>query len=336
MLKVGVIGLGVGNQHLIGYSADPRVKLAAVCDFDGQKTAEAVKAYPGVRAVASADEMLADPSIDAVSIASYDDFHAEQVLAAIRGNKHIFVEKPLCLHRREAESIRAALKRNPRIVMGSNLILRMEPLFQDLHRRVRGGELGDIFHLEGDYLYGRLHKITEGWRADMDFYSVTLGGGIHLIDLLMWVLGRDVIEVSAISNDLSSRGSKFRYPDLVSAFLRFEGGVTAKVSANFGCVLPHFHSVSVFGTKATFLNQHGAARIFTSRDKTVAPETLKIPYPDAPKYGLLPDFIEKIMAGFHPSSSVLATEDEVFKSLAVCFAIDESAATGRPVKVSTI
>ena len=50
---------------------------------------------------------------------------------------------------------------------------------------IAAGELGELFHLEGDYDYGRRHKLTDGWRGRIPYYSVVLGGAIHMVDLLL-------------------------------------------------------------------------------------------------------------------------------------------------------
>ncbi len=123
-----------------------------------------------------------------VSICSYDDAHAQQVISALRAGKHVMVEKPLTLHRKDAEQILRAQQDSGRILT-SNLILRHSPRFREIRRMIRAGEFGDIFYLEGDYIHQILWKLTEGWRGRMDFYCVTYGGGIHLIDLMRWLLG---------------------------------------------------------------------------------------------------------------------------------------------------
>ena len=51
------------------------------------------------------------------------------------------------------------------------------------------GVFGRIYAFEGDYLYGRMFKITNGWRRNIPDYSVMTGGGIHLIDLFLWLTG---------------------------------------------------------------------------------------------------------------------------------------------------
>lgn len=331
-LRAGVIGLGVGAAHLEAYGAHPRCLVVAVCDLDPAKREAALRDDHGLRAYEAADELLSDPDIDVVSIASYDDKHAEQTLCALRAGKHVFVEKPLCLNRDDARQIRAALRDRPGLRLSSNLVLRACPRFAALKRRIDAGELGELLCIEGDYLYGRLHKITHGWRGEIENYSVVLGGAIHIVDLMLWLTGRKVTEVSAVGNQIASRGSQFRYRDQVLALLRFESGLVGKVGVSYGCVRPHFHALSVYGTRGTWQNDTPHARWYDSRDPRREAQPVDDPYPGMHKGALLAGFIDAILAGGESAVS----EDDVFRSLSVCLAIEDSAATGRTVRVEYI
>lgn len=330
-LNAAVVGLGVGMRHLDSYHAHAGCRVHAVCDLDPAKLDQVRRQHPDVETVQDAQRVLTDPAVDVVSIASFDNHHADQVVQALDNGKHVFVEKPLCLTRAEAQRIRAAQRRRPEQRLCSNLILRCSPRFVDLHQRIAAGELGELYCIEAAYNYGRLHKLTEGWRGAIDHYSVVLGGGIHLIDLLLWLSGDAVVEVFAYGNQLVSRGSQFRFDDLVVAVLRFRSGLIAKVSSNFGCVYPHFHQLSVYGSQATFENQLDAGRLFRTRDRAEF-QAIDSYYPVADKGKLLAQFLDALTTGSAPP----VTEDEVFATMAVCFAIEESAASGRPVAVEAI
>ncbi len=146
------------------------------CDSDVMKLNEVGRHFPGVKLVSNATDILNDPNIDLVSIASYDQFHGDQILAALRSEKHVFVEKPLCLTRKEFINIKQALGANPHLKLSSNFVLREVERFKQLKSRIESNEFGDLYYFEGDYDYGRLHKITQGWRADTEGYSVVHGG----------------------------------------------------------------------------------------------------------------------------------------------------------------
>jgi predicted dehydrogenase len=329
-LRAGIIGLGVGERHIAGYRSHPDCAVAAVADFDPAKRDAARRAYPDLRVHDSADALLDDRDVDVVSIASYDEDHAAQVLRALAAGKHVFVEKPLCQTESELAAIRAALARRPELRLSSNLILRRTPRFRALKSRIASGEFGRLFHIESDYNYGRIHKIVEGWRGRQDFYSVMLGGGVHVVDLVTWLAGERVAEVAAFGNRIATAGTGFRFDDMVVAILRFENGLVGKVAANFACVFPHFHRLLVYGTEATFENGFARGRIWRSRDRDVEPLALDEAYPGTGKGDLIPPFIDTILGRGTPEVG----EQDVFAAMAVCLAIDEAARTDKVVKVA--
>lgn len=329
-LAAGVVGLGVGEQLARAFAADPRCHLAALCDSDPRKLAEVARRFPGVPAVADAAAVLDDPNIDVVAIASYDDFHFDQTMRAITNGKHVFVEKPFVLREAEAEAVRSALSQRADLRLSSNLILRRSPRFTDLKARIARGELGELFYLEGDYNYGRIEKLVSGWRGRIADYSAVHGGGVHIVDLLMWLTDDDIVEVSALGNQIVSRGSSFGNFDMVVTTVRFASGVIGKIGVNFGCVFPHFHNLVAYGTKATFVNGLAGASLFTSRDPARAPQLLETAYPGTHKGELIPSFIDAILG----EGDAVVTEHDVFRCMAVCFAIERSAHERRPVAVA--
>lgn len=329
MLKAGIIGMGVGEAHIAGYEAHPECEVTALCDFSDEKFAYARAKFGRKFVTKDANDILKDPGIDIVSVASFDNFHAEQILTAIAHNKHIFVEKPLCLFPDEARAIRQALNEKPFLKISSNLILRRTPRFVLLKEMISRGNFGELFYVEGDYNYGRLHKLTESWRGEIDFYSIVLGGEIHLIDLLMWLTGETIEEVSAFGTNIASRDTRFKYNDTVASVVKFKSGMIGKFTANFACVTPHFHEVKIFGTKATFKNGKDFATLETSRDPAAEPEKITAAYPGHHKGDLLKNFVDAILNDKEPE---IGCED-VFKALSVCFAIEQSAREGGNVAV---
>ena len=330
-LRAAVIGLGVGERHIAGYEAAGAI-VTVLCDLDADKRRDLAERHPDKHIAGDPISVLTDPEIDVVSIASYDDAHATQVIAAIENGKHVFAEKPLCLTRAEAVAIRSALRANPKVHLSCNLILRRSPRLQRVRQMINDGEFGSLFHIGGEYNYGRLAKLTHGWRGENPRYSVVLGGGIHLIDQMVWMTGQRVTEVAAFSNGIASANSGFCGDDMAAAILRFESGMTGTLTANYGCVLPHGHELSVFGTKATFINGSPDAKLFRSRDPEQAPLIITDAHPGAEKGDLVERFIEQISSARPPEIDV----DEVFDALSVCLAIDRSRQERRVIEVEHI
>ncbi len=320
-LRAGIIGLGVGERHIAGYETDPRCQVVALCDIDADKLRAVGDRHPDCRPVADPSDILTDPSIDVVSIASYDGAHYAQVMTALDAGKHVFVEKPLCLFEQELADIRRALATRPHLRLSSNLILRKSPRFARLRERVRSGELGTPYYGEADYNYGRLNKITDSWRGHVPYYSVVHGGAIHMLDLLLWIFGERPVAVTAFGNAISTHGTGFRFQDCVTALLKFPSGLTAKVTANFGCVFPHHHNLSIYGTAATFVHDYQGARLYTSRDPAVAPRVIDDAYVGPAKGDMLPSFVKAILDGTEPEVSAA----DVLDTMAVSLAIEKAA-----------
>lgn len=332
LLRVGIIGLGVGEKHVNAYKNNPNCVVHTICDFNENKLNTVGANYNNVKLTTDSEEVLKDSSIDVISIASYDKYHAYQILNSIENNKHVFVEKPICLNLEEAINIAKALKKKPNLKLSSNLILRKSPRFLDLKNKISENILGDVFAIEAEYLYGKIEKIISGWRNKFGYYSVFLGGGIHLVDLICWITESQVIEVFATGNDIGTRGTSFKYNDYVIATLKLKNGIVAKVSANFACVHPHFHSFSVYGNKGTFINGQNNAKLITNRKYDEYSVNINSEYPGYEKGMLIDSFINEII-GF---GRMEVTTKEIFETILVCFAVEESLKLNKPVLVKNL
>ena len=319
-LRAGVIGLGVGEQHIVGYDSHPNCRTVAIADLDAAKLAEVGARHPDCRRTADPNDIIADPEIDIVSICSYDDAHAAQIVAAVNAGKHVFVEKPLCVTRAQFDAIREAYAARPELKLSSNLVLRRSPRFIDLRERIGRGALGELYLLEADYNYGRLHKLTEGWRGRVPDYSVILGGGVHMVDLLLWLTGDRVEEVAAFGTGLATKDTAYQGDDTRIAILRFASGAIGKIGANFPCIYPHHHKIAVYGTKATFENNVDGALLIETRDPQVAPTKIDTAYPGVAKHALIGAFIDDVLG--KGKSDVGA--EEIFACMDVCLRIDEA------------
>ena len=328
-INAGVIGLGVGESHITGLQAHPRCKVSTICDLNEEVLKTVGKRYPSCQLTVDPLSILDDTNIDIVCIASYDDAHESQVLRALRNNKHVFVEKPLCLSGKELDNIAHELNSKPHLSFSSNHILRKTPRFVELKERISANLLGEIFHMEGSYDYGRLHKLTDGWRGQMPNYSVTLGGGIHIIDLMLWLSGKKVSSVFARGNNIATSISQFEGLSLTTSVLQFEDGSTGQITSNFASVAPHHHKLSLYGTSGTFEQSHCGANYYWSRDPLEDREEVSSDYPGAAKGDLIMNFIDSIFSNDAP----LVSKQEVLDAVSVCLAIDQSITSSTPQQV---
>ena len=249
-------------------------------------------------------------------------------IAAFEAKKHVMVEKPIALDRQSAQSVLRAQQDSGKYIT-SNLILRQSPRFIKLREDVQAGIYGDIFAIEGDYIHQILWKITEGWRGKMDFYCVTYGGGIHLIDLMRWILGEEILEVASLGNKVLTRNTSYKYPDTITSLYRFENDCLGKCLTTFGPSRTKFHGLNVYGTKKTFINDLPNAKVF-SGDRPEDESVDSSPYPGMAKGDLLPDFIQAIRDEREPNVSAR----DVFRVMDVCLAAWDALKEGRTSPVS--
>jgi predicted dehydrogenase len=295
ILQAAVVGLGVGEQHARAFVSHPQTRLRWVYDLDGERMNRAVAALGAGRPASGFSALLDDRDLDVLALATYDQQHGAQVVAALDAGKHVFCEKPLCGTVAELRAIRQALARRPDRQLACNLVLRAAPLYGWLREIVQSGELGEIYAIDGEYLYGRIQKITDGWRGDDSRYSVFRGGGVHMMDLCMWITGQRPTTVTAVGNRIATRGTRFEHSDFVAATFGFESGMVGRVTANFGCVHRHQHVLRVYGTKGTFLYDDAGPRLHRSRDPEQRAEPLPLAALPASKGDLIPGFVSRIL-----------------------------------------
>lgn len=296
MIRAGVIGLGVGEQHALAYQALPGVELRAVADIDPIHLDGVANRLGVARRFTEWRKVTEDPDIDVVSICSWDDAHAEQAISAFQNGKHVMVEKPLCLNRRDAERVlRAQQDSGKRIT--SNMVLRRWPPFQELRRQIQVGEFGKILFIEAKYIHDILWKLTHGWRSRMAGYSVIFGGGVHMIDLVRWLL-----ECEA-RTAWGARDYEHTAENHINC-----GDVTTILTTTFASLGGHSHFVKIHGARK--FTHDGQARVS--------------------KGALIPGWIDAIREDREPEVSAR----DVFRVMDICFACVEAVEQRRTVTVS--
>ncbi len=331
MLNVAVIGMGVGAKHASVYLSDERCNLICICDFDSKKKSYLKQKFPNTKYYENDSRILNSKNIDLVSIASYDNYHSKQILKAIENDIHVMVEKPICLNKKELEKIIIALSKKKSLKLSANFVLRSNKQMVDLKKNIANSNFGDLYFMEADYFWGR-HAKLNGWRAEMDFYSIILGAAIHMIDLIMWMLSEKPITVYAIGNRIGSNKTKLKYNSFAILILKFPNDLLVKITGNGPCVHPHFHSLKIFGTDGTFIHDYNESFLL----KDSSPIQKKIISKNQKKYvenknDIITSFIDSIL---NPVIPQIVKSGEIFNVMSVCFAAEESMKTGKVVEIS--
>jgi len=328
-LIVGVVGLGVGEQHALMYAELEQCRVKWLHDLSSKQAKKVARQVGQGEIATSLEQILSDPDVSIVSLATFDHMHFGEVISAFDAGKHVFVEKPLCRSLEELNSIAQSWNDNRRPHIQSNLVLREAPVYKQLKTMIECGELGTIYAIDGDYLYGRLHKITEGWRENVPDYSVMEGGGIHMIDLMVWLAGERPGTVATVGNNISTRETSFDYNDFMASTFEFPSGLIGRITANFGSVHRHHHVLRVFGTKGTFIYDDMGPRIHRTRDEDAQAEVLEVNTLPPHKGSLIPNFIDAIISGKDPAPAA----HREFDLISICGAADKALADKKTVEI---
>jgi predicted dehydrogenase len=146
--RVAVVGCGYWGPNLIrNFSSTPDSTVVTICDQDSERLQRAKALCPGARTVQTFDDVLSDPSVDAVVIATPVHTHAPLAISALKAGKHVLVEKPLASSVRDAEAMVAAAKEAARILMVDHTFIYSGPV-RKIKEIVESGELGDIYYVD--------------------------------------------------------------------------------------------------------------------------------------------------------------------------------------------
>jgi len=222
---IGVIGAGImGRSHTASASCDPRVVLRGVAGVPVETAADLGLAYNISLVTDDYRELLANPAIDLITVATPDYLHGEICMAAIEAGKHVFVEKPLTTSLAEADELVEAAQRSDVAVMVS-FNHRWIPPYARAYAEIRGGRIGKP-RMASARKNDRIFVPTEmlSW-ADRTTCAWFLSS--HDIDLVNWFMGARPVSVYAngVSGVLQAHGVDT--PDAIQAQVTYEGGGVA-------------------------------------------------------------------------------------------------------------
>ncbi|EAQ6393022.1 gfo/Idh/MocA family oxidoreductase, partial [Salmonella enterica] len=113
MLHIGMIGTGsISDLHMRYYAKNENAVIYAICDLNEQRAAVAAEKYGAQSVYTDYREMLKDPHVDAVSICTWNNTHAEFAIAALEAGKHVLLEKPVATNVEDALRIEEAVKKS--------------------------------------------------------------------------------------------------------------------------------------------------------------------------------------------------------------------------------
>ena len=324
MLKAAIYGLGRwGNRLTESVQASGKIRIVKGISRDPGRHQEFSR-NTGIPVVSSYQDVLDDPQIDAVVLATPHSKHHEQIVAAAGAGKHVFVEKPFTLTRATAEQAIAAC-RSAGVTLTVGFNRRHAPAFVEMLRRIRAGDIGDVLHVEGQFSGPTGYNLKAGnWRSTR--VEAPGGGmtarGIHTLDAMIQIAGR-VNEVYAHSSH-RKLPADIDMDDTTSMLLRFAGGATGYLATIF--VTGELWRVHAFGSKG-WLEMRGDTELIACGIGG-KPERLALAAVNKEQLTL-----EAFADGVAAKKSCVVPSEQVINGIAVLEAIVASAASGRPVGI---
>jgi 1,5-anhydro-D-fructose reductase (1,5-anhydro-D-mannitol-forming) len=329
-IRWGIIGIGniVNGTMAPGMQNDPNSEIVAATSRDQGRADAFVAKFEAKYGYTDYDEMLANPEVDAVFIATPNSQHAEQVIAAAKAGKHVLCDKPMSISVkdavREIEACRAA-----GVKLGINFHNRRLQWVNDSKALVAEGKLGDIQNLVVEASAGL--RPPDDWRnsKELSGLGTTYSQGVHVFDFIRYILGSNPVEVSSVFNDDSGQ---YEIETQSMSTIRYDNG--ALVFANINqCVVFPKNDLAIYGTKGRI---YGAGLTRSRLDGNLnvlldGEETSTFyPQPSGEAHGRnVAAFTEAVLAGEEPNASGI----DGLHSMVLVEAIAKSAAEGRTVKV---
>lgn len=317
-LKIGIVGTGgIANLHIKGYGSMPDLcEIVAFCDVNPDSAKAACDACGGGgKTYADYREMLRDPEIDAVSVATPNKYHLQPTVDALRAGKHVLCEKPLGMNADECKQMCAAARDAGKILQ-VGLQNRWTGPARFMKQYIDGGAMGDIYYARAQALRRRgvpawgvfIHKDQQGGGPLIDI-------GVHILDFTLYLMGYPKpVSASGKTWDTLGRNpelwnawgdydrSKYTVEDFAVGLIKFDNGAAITVESSFMANLDgNPFQTQLFGTKAGALikvYENDSIEIFTEQNRQLFNlKPANVPQVDSSHVDEVRAFVDAIVAG---------------------------------------
>jgi predicted dehydrogenase len=232
-VRIGQVGLGYWGPNL-ARNFDDLAELAWLCDLDEASLARYATRHPRARTTNRYEDLLDDPSIDAVAVATPVALHYPMAKQALEAGKHVFVEKPPAMRAHEMEELYALATERRLVLMPGHLLL-YHPGVRKLKELVVSGALGEVL-----CVYGNRQNLGKIRRDENALWSL----GVHDLSVILYLVEEEPDEVMAHGNSFLTRGIE----DVVFCYLHFPSGKIAHMHLSW--LDPHkMRKITVVGSE---------------------------------------------------------------------------------------
>ena len=324
MLNVAIYGMGNWGSRLIEsvQGKSDKIKFTHGITRDPAAHRASADQY-GIALSSNYADVLRDPKVDAVLIATPHSLHCQHIVEAARAGKHVFAEKPITLTAATAQQAVDATQAAG-VTLGLGFNRRYAPAFVEMKRRILAGEIGEVLHIEGQHSGPSGYKLQRNWRATR---AESPAGsmaprGIHTLDSMINIGGL-VSEVYA-----HSARRKLQAPidmdDTTSMLLKFKNGITGYFSTIF--VTGELWRVHAFGTQG-WIEMRGDTELIT-RGLEGDPQRILLPVVDKER-AELEAFADAVAA----KQPYMVPPEQAVNGIAVIEAVVASEKTENVIKI---
>jgi predicted dehydrogenase len=259
MIRVGVIGCGKIAQvrHIPEYAANPDCELVAFFNPNRKRAEDMAEKYGG-KVYDTAEELLADPTIDAVSVCAANYAHAELTIKALKAGKHVLCEKPMATTIEDCEAMVAAAQESGKFLMiGHNQ--RLAKAHVKAKELIDAGLIGNIITFRTTFGHGgpETWSINPGkntWFFDKKkaAMGVMADLGVHKTDLIQFLTGQRVVRTTAKLVTLDKRGEDgelIGVDDNAVCIYEMSGGAFGTMTASWTFYGAEDNSTVIYGSK---------------------------------------------------------------------------------------
>jgi predicted dehydrogenase len=336
--KVGVIGYGwVAGAHIAAINATSQAEVTAVYSSRELNDAEISKRHGReMKSFTDLNHFLRS-DIEVVSICGYPYDHAQQAIAAAKAGKHLIIEKPLALNAKDLARMVAAVD-SAGVKTCVCFECRYSSQFLATKAIIDQGLLGSIHYGEIDYYHGIGPWYGQfRWNTRQEAGgSSLLSAGCHALDALLLCMGGDVESVSSLSTGSKNKNFKqYEYPTTSVTILKFKDGRVGKTASVIDCLQPYYFHVHLVGSEGSMLDNKFHSTQLGALNKAKWSELSFNPIDsgdvsDHPYQTQFQAFFDALDKG---KQMPLTGLKEAARTHEVIFAADQSAATGKPVKL---
>lgn len=276
-------------------------------------------------------DAVQDPNVDAVVLCSTPDVRPEQAILAAQHGKHIVMEKPLSMNREALWKMADALEKWPVHTVAS-FVLRWNPSFQNTRAFIQEDAIGRPYMVNIDYWHhvGPQYGQFRWSKTKANGGSSMLSAGCHAVDAVRFFAG-DIEEVTAYSCQTWANSEYEFDPNAIAIFKLKNGGI-GKVSSSLECKTPYKFNVHILGEKGAIMNNQLFSHKWPGQTEyatipTILPDSGDVSH--HPFTQEIDDFVQAVKT----NSTTLCEFADAFKTMEVCYAIDESIASGKPVRL---